>query len=136
VAQAGRSRRELLGTEPGRLECGDLVLARLAPPSRRLPKGWDALPPYRPGVQKVGDTSVKSGRSPALRVPASVLPERFNVLVNPVHPDFGQVRELSRERLSWPPRLVGHLQSGIRNRRQRRRRVAAAVNSAMQSRSS
>jgi hypothetical protein len=83
VAQAGRSRRELLGTEPGRLECGDLVLARLAPPSRRLPKGWDALSPYRPEVQKVGDASVKFGRSPALRVLASVLPERFNVLVNP-----------------------------------------------------
>ena len=90
----------------------------IAPPPRRLPTGWDALPPYRPGVQKIGDAWVKSGRSLALRVPASVLPERFNVLMNPAHPDIGQVREVSRARLNWPPRLVGHLQSEIRNRRQ------------------
>ena len=90
----------------------------IAPPPRRLPKGWDALPPYRPGVQKIGNAWARSGRSLALRVPASVLPERFNVLMNPAHPDIGQVRQVSRERLSWPPRLVGHLQSEIRNRRQ------------------
>lgn len=90
----------------------------IAPPPRGLPKGWDALPPYRPGVQKVGDAWVKSGRSLALRVPASVLPERFNVLLNPAHHDIGQVQEVSRGRLSWPPRLVGHLQTEIRNRRQ------------------
>ena len=90
----------------------------IAPPPRRLPKGWDALPPYRPGVQKIGNAWARSGRSLALRVPASVLPERFNVLVNPAHPDIGQVRQVSREPLSWPPRLVGHLQREIRNRRQ------------------
>jgi RES domain-containing protein len=90
----------------------------IAPPPRRLPKGWDALPPYRSGVQKIGNAWARSGRSLALRVPASVLPERFNVLVNPAHPDIGQVREVSRARLSWPPRLVGHLQSELRNRRQ------------------
>jgi RES domain-containing protein len=89
----------------------------IAPPPRRLPKGWDALPPYRPAVQKVGDAWVKSGRSLALQVPASVLPERFNVLVNPAHPDIGQVREVSRVRLNWPPRLVGHLQIQMTNRR-------------------
>jgi RES domain-containing protein len=90
----------------------------IAPPPRRLPTGWDALPPYRPGVQKIGNAWARSGRSLALRVPASVLPERFNVLVNPAHPDIGQVREVSRARLNWPPRLVGHPQIGLRNRRQ------------------
>jgi RES domain-containing protein len=89
----------------------------IATTPRRLPKGWDALPPYRTGVQKVGDAWVKSGRSLALRVPASVLPERFNVLVNPAHPDIGRVREVSRARLNWPPRLVGHLQAAMTNRR-------------------
>ncbi len=88
----------------------------IAKPPPRLPKGWDALPPYRPGVQKIGDAWAKSGGSLALRVPASVLPERFNVLLNPAHPDIGQVREVSRVRLNWPPRLVGHLQSAMTNR--------------------
>lgn len=89
----------------------------IVPLQPRLPKGWDALPPYRPGVQKLGDAWVKAGRSLALRVPASVLPERFNLLVNPAHPDIGQVREVSRARLVWPPRLVGHLQAAMTNRR-------------------
>jgi len=84
--------------------------AIIAAPPRRLPKGWDALPPYRPAVQRIGDAWAKSQRSLALRVPASVLPERFNVLLNPAHPDIGQVREVSRARLNWPPRLLGHLQ--------------------------
>jgi RES domain-containing protein len=89
----------------------------IAPSPQRLPTGWDALPPYRPGVQRVGDAWVKSGLSLALRVPASVLPERFNVLVNPAHPDIAQVCEVSRAKLSWPPRLVGHLQAAMTSRR-------------------
>lgn len=88
----------------------------IAPPPRRLPRGWDALPPYQPLVQKVGDAWALSGSSLALRVPASVLPERFNVLVNPAHPDLGQVREVNRARLNWPPRLVGHLQAARSSR--------------------
>lgn len=88
----------------------------IAPPPRRLPTGWDALPPYRPGVQKIGNAWARSGRSLALRVPASVLPERFNVLMNPAHPDIGQVREVSRARLNWPPRLVGHFQEQLMKR--------------------
>jgi RES domain-containing protein len=88
----------------------------IAPPPRRLPTGWDALPPYRPGVQKIGNAWARSGRSLALRVPASVLPERFNVLMNPAHPDIGQVREVSRARLNWPPRLVGHFQEEVMRR--------------------
>lgn len=89
----------------------------IAPPPRRLPKGWDALPPYQPLVQKVGDAWARSSSSLALRVPASVLPERFNVLVNPTHPDIRQVREVSRARLDWPPRLVAHLQAARTSRR-------------------
>ena len=81
-------------------------------PPARLPKGWDALPPYQPKVQKIGDAWVKSGASLALRVPASVLPLRCNVLINPAHRDIGQVREVSRARLAWPRRLVAGLGAG------------------------
>ena len=72
----------------------------------RLPKSWDAPPPYRRMVQSVGDRWVRSGLSLALRVPASVLPERFNILINPAHPDLPRVREVRRERLVWPRRLI------------------------------
>jgi len=44
-------------------------------------------------------------------VPASVLPRRFNVLINPAHPDIGRLRVLSQEPLPWPGRLIDYLQS-------------------------
>jgi RES domain-containing protein len=76
---------------------------------KRLPQGWDAPPPYLPKVQKVGDAWVKSGAGLAIRVPASVLPQRHNVLLNPAHAAISRVREVSRARLAWTRRLIEHL---------------------------
>ncbi len=56
-----------------------------------LPTGWDRLP-YSPGVRAVGDRWLASGVSLALRVPSAVVREEFNLLINPAHPHFGQVR--------------------------------------------
>lgn len=90
------------------------ALIEVAP--KRLPKDWDDLPPYLATVQRVGDAWVKAGESVALRVPASVLPDRCNVLLNPAHRDIGQVREVSRAVLNWPRRLVGELQEKSKKR--------------------
>ena len=92
--------------------CYEVDDALVGGPPARLPKGWDALPPYQPKVQKIGDAWVKSGASLGLRVPASVLPLRCNVLINPAHCDIGRVREVSRARLAWPRRLVAGLGAG------------------------
>ncbi len=89
--------------------CFELDDALIEGPPPRLPKGWDAPPPYVPRVQKIGDEWVSAGRTLAIRVPASVLPLRSNVLINPAHADIGSVREVSRSRLAWPRRLVAHL---------------------------
>jgi RES domain-containing protein len=88
----------------------------LVPGPKRLPRGWDALPPYVARVQSIGDRWVRAGTSVALRVPASVLPERSNVLLNPAHADMTRVREVSRERLQWPSRLFDHLRELSKNR--------------------
>lgn len=61
-------------------------------------------------MQKLGDAWVRSGASLGWRVPASVLPARSNVLLNPAHADLARVREVNRERLDWPGRLMAHLQ--------------------------
>lgn len=89
--------------------CFEVDDAVIEEPPKRLPKGWDAPPPYLPRVQKIGDAWVKSGVGLAMRVPASVLPLRSNVLINPAHSDIGGVREVSRARLAWPRRLIEHL---------------------------
>ena len=89
--------------------CFEVDDALIGGPPKRLPKGWDALPPYLPTVQRIGDAWVKSGAGLALRVPASVLPLRSNILINPADARISSVREVSRARLAWPRRLVEHL---------------------------
>jgi RES domain-containing protein len=89
--------------------CFEVDDALIGGPPKRLPKGWDAPPPYLPRVQRIGDAWAKSGVGLAMRVPASVLPLRSNVLINPAHSDISSVREISRARLAWPRRLVGNL---------------------------
>lgn len=76
-----------------------------------LPPLWDEPPPYEPSVQAVGDEWVKSGSSLALYVPATVLPMRHNVLINPAHPRFGEVRLTASGDFTWPARLLARLES-------------------------
>jgi RES domain-containing protein len=84
-----------------------LIASVLAP----LPGGWDSPPPYSPNVQALGDRWIRSGSSLGLRVPASVLPSRSNVLINPSHPEIRRLREIERGPLPWPSRVVEFLQA-------------------------
>ena len=76
-----------------------------------LPGGWDSPPPYSPNVQAIGNRWIRSGSSLGLRVPASVLPSRSNVLLNPSHPEIRRLREIERGPLPWPSRVVEFLQA-------------------------
>jgi RES domain-containing protein len=84
-------------------ELDEQFIARLSTP---LPRGWDGAPPYSPNVQTVGDRWIDEGSSLGLRVPASVLPSRSNVLLNPTHPEIRRLREVERGPLPWPSRVV------------------------------
>lgn len=90
------------------LELDDQLIAHVHTP---LPDGWDSVPPYHPKVQAIGDQWIRSGSSLALRVPASVLPSRSNVLLNPAHPEISRLRETERGLLPWPSRVVDFLQA-------------------------
>ena len=85
-------------------EIPDEPLAELPP--NRWPRGWDKLP-YSDAVRRVGDGFVRDGRQLALRVPSAVARGEFNVLVNPAHPQFGQIRLLADDPLALDPRLFG-----------------------------
>jgi RES domain-containing protein len=56
-----------------------------------LPPGWSRASP-RPAARKFGSEFLRSGRTIGLAVPSAIIEIEFNVLVNPVHPDF---------RLAW-----------------------------------
>lgn len=84
------------------IDIPDRVIVDLAP----LPIGWDALP-YRSNVQAVGDAWIATRSSLALRVPSAIIPDEFNVLVNPAHPDFSRIVIGDGAPLAWDKRLFG-----------------------------
>ena len=70
----------------------------------RLPEGWTGFP-YDPRVRQVGDQWAAKGTSLALKVPSVMARDEFNVLVNPVHARFAEVRLMDDAPLAFDPRL-------------------------------
>ena len=56
-----------------------------------LPEDWNSRP-ISPSTRAVGDRWVKKQSSAALRVPSIVVPDEYNYLLNPTHPDFAKVK--------------------------------------------
>ncbi len=70
----------------------------------KLPKNWKQLPAPKANAS-VGDNWVKSGKSPVLQLPSAIVPEEFNYLLNPAHPDFGRIIRGKPRQLLVDPRL-------------------------------
>lgn len=90
--------------------CIELDDSLVTPLTGPLPDGWEHPPPYHASVQVIGDRWLRDLSSLALAVPASVLPGRRNVLLNPMHKDLGVVRQVSIEPLPWPSRLINYVE--------------------------
>jgi RES domain-containing protein len=56
-----------------------------------LPEGWNRFP-YQPHARRIGDQWIKEGSSVAMFVASAILPAERNVLVNPLHPQFSEIR--------------------------------------------
>lgn len=74
-----------------------------------LEVGWDALPEGKVSLD-VGDIWLTSGNSPLLLVPSVIVPEEFNVLINPSHPLSKDIEARKVRRWIYDPRLLfdGH----------------------------
>lgn len=59
-----------------------------------LPKNWRNIEAY-PQLQKIGNTWYDELKSLCLRVPSSVLPENFNLIINTIDPKFSKVNLLA-----------------------------------------
>ncbi|PSB42419.1 hypothetical protein C7B77_26735 [Chamaesiphon polymorphus CCALA 037] len=53
----------------------------------RLPTDW-CLSSSKSSLQSLGDEWIDSGRTPILAVPSAIVPQEFNYLINPLHPQF------------------------------------------------
>ena len=71
--------------------------------AERLPVDWKAPEPSQ--ARDFGSEWMQSRRSIALLVPSVVIPEEHNLLINPEHPGFAQLRIHGPRRFDFDQRL-------------------------------
>ena len=70
-----------------------------------LPVGWDAEPPGRASIG-FGANWIRSGATALLIVPSVIVPEEFNVLINPQHSDSARITAGKVRKWLYDPRLI------------------------------
>ncbi|ESQ79092.1 RES family NAD+ phosphorylase [Asticcacaulis sp. YBE204] len=66
--------------------------------------GWDAVPAGRVSLDQ-GDAWLKSAASLLLRVPSVIVPEEYNVLINPQHPDIKRIKVTKLRKWTYDQRF-------------------------------
>jgi RES domain-containing protein len=69
-----------------------------------LPGGWDAIPAGLT-ARNAGDGWVASGATALLLVPSVIVPDEYNVLINPQHEDAGLIATTTIKRWIDDPRF-------------------------------
>lgn len=69
-----------------------------------LPPNWTE--PLHPACMARGDAWLKAARTPLLRVPSVLVPEEYNLLLNPAHPALDRVRIESQRAFTFDVRLL------------------------------
>ena len=69
-----------------------------------LPPGWYSVEGYQI-CQELGSKWLEEQRSCTLKVPSSIIQDEWNLLINPAHPDFGQISIRSVRDFSFDQRL-------------------------------
>lgn len=69
------------------IEIPDLMIAGVP----ELPEGWNAYP-HRPESRQIGDRWIAEASSLAMFIPSAILPAERNILINPEHVQFSQIR--------------------------------------------
>lgn len=70
-----------------------------------LPPGWHTVGGY-PVCREIGKKWVEEQHSCTLKVPSSIIQDEWNLLINPSHPEFGQISIKSVCDFSFDTRLV------------------------------
>lgn len=69
-----------------------------------LPTDWRSLADLSP-CQRIGDEWLSSQRTVILRVPSVIIPDEWNVVINPLHPDFRKVKVKDVQPFMFDPRV-------------------------------
>ncbi len=97
------------------IEVPDDAIVEIA--TDKLPRGWSKLPPG-PSSKRFGDAWVASKSSLGILVPSVIASEERNLVLNPAHDRFKDVRLVSKERVRLDMRLYAvELPTGRRVKR-------------------
>jgi RES domain-containing protein len=80
----------------------DITIQEVIPED--LPDDWYSKPPTIT-TQIIGDDFVFQNESAILKVPSSIVPQEFNYLINPNHPDAKKIRVIGKIPMNFDPRL-------------------------------
>lgn len=69
-----------------------------------LPEDWDSKPPVVT-TQIIGDDFVIQNEAAVLKVPSSIVPQEFNYLINPGHPDVGKIKVVRKAPMTFDTRF-------------------------------
>jgi len=69
-----------------------------------LPDDWNAKPPILT-TQIIGDDFVQQNEAAILKVPSSIVPQEFNYLINPNHPEAKRIKVISKTLMSFDQRI-------------------------------
>ena len=69
-----------------------------------LPEDWSAYPEPE-ATKRLGDRWFDDQASLLLAVPSAVIPQEMNLLLNPLHPDFGKVKRGAPQSFHFDTRL-------------------------------
>lgn len=69
-----------------------------------LPAGWDAIPAGM-SARAAGDTWIASGTAALLQVPSVIVPDEYNILINPQHGDAATIVATTLRRWIYDPRF-------------------------------
>jgi RES domain-containing protein len=82
----------------------DLQVARLD--ASRLPKGWDES--RDESLHRFGDNWIRYGRAIALLVPSAAIHCEWNILLNPAHSRFAEIRVGRPQPFRFDTRMFNH----------------------------
>lgn len=82
-----------------------LWTARITLPVASLPVGWEAIPHGKVSLD-AGGNWLRTGKCALLVVPSVIVPEEFNVLINPAHSDAARVTAVKVRRWFYDYRLT------------------------------
>lgn len=69
-----------------------------------LPRCWNVFP-HIEATKAIGDTFIRSNTHCLLRVPSAVSQGDHNILINPFHPEFRDIRIISSDKFPFDERI-------------------------------